>query len=90
MGQYYIAVFRSKNHAMQIHYTLENMGYNLFEIISTPSQLKGGCSYSIKFYKLSDIEYFKMVTSNLDNILYGIYFVNRVGGKTYIEEVIIS
>ena len=89
MKEYYIAVFKSKNYAMQIFYTLENHGYYFFDLISTPAQISGGCGYSIKFKRLSDIEYFRTVAGDLNSILQGVYSVERINGKRYYENITI-
>lgn len=83
-GKYYIAVFKSKNYAVQLYYKLEKAGYGMFHLISTPCQLKGGCSYSIKFSRLNDINYFKNYSPDFESEISGIYKVERREGvKSY-------
>ncbi|KNF09896.1 hypothetical protein CLPU_1c00610 [Gottschalkia purinilytica] len=85
--EYFIAVFRSKNHAIQIFYNLEKKGYTFFQLISTPCQLKGGCSYSIKFNRLNDIEYIRRLHGDLSSCLSGVYHVAKINGKKVLTEV---
>lgn len=83
-GGYYLAVFKSKNYAVQLHYKLEKAGYGIFQLVSTPCQLKGGCSYSIKFYKLSDVNYLKKYSTDFDEDISGIYYAEKKdGAKVY-------
>lgn len=83
-GKYYIAVFKSKNYAVQLYYKLEKAGYGMFQLISTPCQLRGGCSYSIKFSRLNDINYFKIFFPDYEQEIYGIFHVEKSEGtKVY-------
>lgn len=83
-GKYYIAVFKSRNYAVQLYYKLEKGGYSMFQLISTPCQLRGGCSYSIKFTKLNDLNYFKNFSPDFEQEISGIYYVEkRDGSKIY-------
>lgn len=75
--EYYLAVFKSRNVAVQLHYLLEKKGYRKFQLISTPCKIKHGCSYSLKFSRISDIEYLKKETSDFSNQIDGIYHVTR-------------
>lgn len=86
-GKYYIAVFKSRNYAVQLYYKLEKGGYGMFQLISTPCQLRGGCSYSIKFNKLSDLNYFKKFSPDFDNEIFGIYHVNKSDGSKVYEPI---
>ncbi|WIV11198.1 DUF3343 domain-containing protein [Proteiniborus sp. MB09-C3] len=83
-SKYYIAVFKSKNYAVQLYYKLEKAGYSMFQLISTPCHISGGCSYSIKFSRLSDLNYFKNYSSDFEKEIYGVYHVEkRNGTKVY-------
>jgi len=78
---YYIAIFKSKNYAVQLHYYLEKKGYRNFQLISTPCHLSAGCSFSIKFFDLKDIEIFRSEINTFDSIIHSIYQVQRENGK---------
>ncbi len=80
-AEYYIILFNSKNHAIHLNYLLEKKGYRKFQLISTPCRLSKGCSYSLKFNKLSDLEYLKRENKNLSQLVNGIYEVQRIKGK---------
>lgn len=83
-GKYYLAVFKTKNYAVQLYYKLEKAGYDIFQLISTPCQLKGGCSYSIKFYRLNDLNYLKKYSQNFNEEISGVYYVEKKdGAKSY-------
>jgi len=84
--EYYIAVFNSKNYAIQLFYKLEKKGYSNFQLISTPCQLKGGCSYSIKFNRLSDLNYLVNEASNFSSVS-NIYYVEKRDGKKYYKAI---
>lgn len=79
-AKYYLAVFKSKNYAVQLYYKLDKAGYSLFELVSTPCQLRGGCSYSIKFYRLNDLKYLHQYSTNLKEEIQGLYFVEKKDG----------
>lgn len=82
--KYYLAVFKSKNYAVQLYYKLEKAGYGIFQLISTPCHLRGGCSYSIKFNKLNDLNYLKQYSQNFNEEIQGVYYVERKdGAKVY-------
>lgn len=83
-GGYYLAVFKSKNYAVQLYYKLEKAGYGIFQLVSTPCQLKGGCSYSIKFNRLSDINYLKKYSPDFNEVISGVYYAEKKrGAKVY-------
>ncbi|SCG83252.1 hypothetical protein DW1_1682 [Proteiniborus sp. DW1] len=86
-GKYYIAVFKSRNYAVQLYYKLEKGGYSMFQLISTPCQLRGGCSYSIKFSKLNDLNYFKRFSPDFDQEIFGIYYVDKRNGTKIYEPI---
>jgi len=89
-GKYYIAVFKSKNYAVQLFYKLEKMGYGIFQLISTPCQLRGGCSYSIKFSRINDINYLKKYAPDFQQEIYGVYQVDRKNGTRVYNPVNIN
>ena len=84
---YYIAVFKTKNHAMNIFYALEEKRITPLELISTPAKIVGGCSFSIKFDDLSKLQYFKQVNNKLSDALYGVYSVEKLNGKKHYEQL---
>lgn len=86
-GKHYLAVFKSKNYAVQLYYKLEKAGYGIFQLISTPCQLRGGCSYSIKFYRLNDINYLKQYSQDFDQEISGVYHVEKKDGGTVYNAV---
>ncbi len=79
--RYYITIFKSKNHAMQVYYTLEKLGYKKFQLISTPCEIKAGCSYSIKFFDLDDFKIVKEVSTRLNIIIESLYRIQRKDKK---------
>jgi putative Se/S carrier protein len=85
--EYYIVVFNSKNYAIQLFYKLEKKGYSKFQLVSTPCQLKGGCSYSIKFNNISDINYLEKESSDFIGSINNIYHVERKEGKKHYKVV---
>ncbi|WP_416197858.1 MAG: Se-S-carrier domain-containing protein [Sporanaerobacter sp.] len=85
--KYYIAVFKSKNYAIQIQYILENLGYSCFQLISTPCELKAGCSYSIKFKDINYLEILKRETSKLNTDIESLYCIERKNGKKTIKNL---
>lgn len=86
-SSYYIAVFNSKNHAIQLYYILEKKGYRKFQLISTPCQVKGGCSYSIKFNNLSDLKYLEKEALKFNKFMVQVYLVKRIEGKKVIKKL---
>lgn len=86
-GEYYLAVFKSKNHAIQLSSILQKKGYAKFQLISTPCRIKPGCSYSLKYEKPTDIQYIKREAENLSDLINGIYKVQRINGKKQYKEI---
>ncbi|WP_352418528.1 putative Se/S carrier-like protein [Proteiniborus sp.] len=86
-GKYYITVFKSKNYAVQLYYKLEKSGYGIFQLISTPCHLRGGCSYSIKFNKLNDLNYLKQYSRDFSEEIQGLYCVERKDGIKVYEAI---
>lgn len=89
--KYYIIVFNSKNVAIQIYYNLETKGNTKFQLISTPCKIKAGCSYSIKFNDLRDINMLLNESKHINKNSNDIYLVERKDGKkeyTKIENII--
>lgn len=85
--KYYIAVFKSKNYAMQVNYVLEKLGHKEFQLISTPCEIKAGCNYSIKFLNLDDFEKIKEVSIKLDVAIDDLYRIQRKDGRKVIKNL---
>ncbi len=80
-NKYYIAVFESRNHALQIYQYLSIKNYRQYELISTPCKIKAGCSYSIKFSDLEHYEFLKDLTDKSNRKILSVYEVTRKNGK---------
>jgi len=87
MDEYYIAVFASKNHAVELHHILARKGYN-YELISTPCQLTAGCSYSIKFTHIQSIKHIIDTANEYNKEIKDIYKIYRRDGKKVAERVV--
>ncbi|QIB28142.1 DUF3343 domain-containing protein [Caloranaerobacter azorensis] len=85
--KYYIAVFDTKNNAIQLYYILEKKGINKFQLISTPCQLSFGCSYSIKFNNIEDFEILNREAVKYKKHICKVYRVERINGKKQIKQV---
>lgn len=85
--EYYVAVFESKNHAVELYYYLNKEKYYQYELVSTPCKIKSGCSYSIKF---NDFKYYdflhKLAAKNNRSIL-AIYSIKRQNGKRLVSKL---
>ncbi|MBW4828871.1 MAG: DUF3343 domain-containing protein [Clostridiaceae bacterium] len=79
--KYYICQLASKNYAIQVMYILENLGYTRFKLISTPSQIKRGCNYSIKFKDIEDLKIIIKEVNKLNIEIKEVYSVERINGK---------
>lgn len=86
-GDYYLAIFKSKNHAIQLNSRLEKKGYRKFQLISTPCKIKHGCSFSLKYEKPTDLQYIKREMENLKELISGIYHVQRINGQKQYKEI---
>ncbi len=86
-GDYYLAIFKSKNHAVHLNSILQKKGYRKFQLISTPCKIEHGCSYSLKCEKLNDLQYLKTESKSLKDLISGIYHVQRVNGKKQYKEI---
>lgn len=87
---YYIAVFKTKNNAMNVFYTLEKKGVESLELISTPLKISGGCSFSIKFYDLDKLKYFKEINPNIKDDLKGIYILEKLNKEKKYKKINIT
>lgn len=85
--KYYIAVFKSKSYAIQINYVLENLGYNNFQLVSTPCEIQAGCGYSIKFKGMQDLEILKRESKSLHVNIESLYLIERKGGRKTIKNL---
>ena len=57
------------------------MGYDNFQIVSTPCTIKAGCNYSIKFNNLKYTDIIKKEANDLGMEAPDIYFAERKDGK---------
>jgi len=85
--KYYIAVFQSRNHALQLYQYLNKQKYSQYELISTPCKIKAGCSYSIKFTDLKDHEFLQNLASKSNRNILAIYEVARQNGKRVLNKL---
>ena len=74
-NRYYICAFTSKNMAMYLFSILDRLGYKEFQLISTPCEIKAGCSYSIKFSNIKYLDILKREAKKLDIDIVDIYFL---------------
>ncbi|MTI66463.1 MAG: DUF3343 domain-containing protein [Firmicutes bacterium] len=88
--EYYIASFSSKNHAIQLFYSLEKKGYAIFQLVSTPCKIKAGCSYSIRFDELKHLDYLKKEASNYKRPIENVYKVRKLSGSLDIKKIDIT
>ena len=86
-GRYYICAFSTKNIAMYIFSNLNRLGYEEFQLISTPCEIQAGCSYSIKFANIKDLDILKEKAKNLDIEIGDIYFFERKDGKRFVKKL---
>ncbi|WP_026894162.1 DUF3343 domain-containing protein [Clostridiisalibacter paucivorans] len=85
--RYYIALFDTKNYAIQMYYTLEKQGYRNYQLISTPCQITGGCNYSIKFNDIEDFRVLKEQSEIYNRPIREVYLFTRENGKNYIKRI---
>lgn len=86
-SEYYITLFESKNQAIHLYYILERKGYCNFQLVSTPCNLKAGCSYSIKFNKLDDFKIIKQASDKLKMKITDVYIIKRNKGDRTIKRI---
>ncbi|MBZ2173701.1 DUF3343 domain-containing protein [Schnuerera sp. xch1] len=87
--KYYICVFTSKNIAVYTLSFLEKSGYKNFQLVSTPCEIKAGCSYSIKFNNLKYLDILKEETEKIGVKVEKIYLIERKDGKRTIQKLTI-
>lgn len=81
---YYIAVFESRSHAIQIYQYLKKSNKNGYQLISTPCKIKSGCSYSLRFSDVKDMELLITESEKFNKRIAGVYLVDKINGrKTY-------
>ncbi|MCF6465673.1 DUF3343 domain-containing protein [Clostridium sp. Cult2] len=88
-NRYYICAFTSKNMAMYLFSSLDGLGYKEFQLISTPCEIKAGCSYSIKFGNIKYLDILKREAKKLGIEVSNIYFFERKNGKRSIKKLTI-
>ncbi|AOY76973.1 DUF3343 domain-containing protein [Clostridium formicaceticum] len=87
IDKYYIAVFDSRNHAMQLHQHLKKMNLNQFQLISTPCKIKAGCSYSIKFLNLEDAKVLMEEADKMKKKISSIYSAERINKARVLKKL---
>ena len=86
-GRYYICAFATKNMAIYLFSILDGLGYKEFQLISTPCEIQAGCSYSIKFTNIKDLDILKREAKNLNIEIGDIYFFERKDGNRFIKKL---
>jgi len=87
---YYIAVYESRNHALQMYQYLKNAHKGKFLIISTPCRIKAGCSYSIKFTSEEDIDLLIQESEKFNKKISGFYLIEKANGRSNYKKVVIT
>ena len=87
--KYYICVFNTKNMAVYTFAVLERLGYKNFQLVSTPCEIKAGCSYSIKFSNIRYLDILKKEIEKIGSEIEAIYFIERKDGKRSINKMVI-
>ena len=85
--KYYLAVFESRNHAIQLHQHLQRNKLLQFELVSTPCKIKAGCSYSIKFSNLNDLDLLVGEARSIKKEVASVYLVERSYGKRILKKL---
>lgn len=85
--KYYVAIFKSKSHAIQVIYVLENLGYKNFQLISTPCEIQAGCGFSIKFDEIKYLEILKKEVICLHLNIESFYCIERKAGKKVLKNL---
>ena len=88
-NRYYICAFTTKNMAIYLHTVLDKLGHEEFQLISTPCEIKAGCSYSIKFSNISSIDILRREAKNLGVEVGDVYFFEKKDGKRTIKKITI-
>ena len=88
-NNYYLSIFKTKNQAVFLYSILESMGYDNFQIISTPCTIKAGCNYSIKFSNLKYADILYKEAKELGIEAPDIYVAERKDGKYKYKRVFI-
>lgn len=88
-NKFYLSVFKTKNQAVFLYTVLETMGYDNFQIISTPCTIKAGCNYSIKFSNLKNTDIINKEAKELGIEAPEIYIAERKDGKYNYKRVYI-
>lgn len=67
---------------------LEKLGYKNIQLVSTPCQIKAGCSYSIKFNNMEYLNIIKKYSEKIGAKIEDVYLVERKNGKRTIRKII--
>ena len=86
-SNYYLVVFKSKNHAMLLYTLLESKNYDFMKLISTPCNLKAGCSYSMKVLDKSHLETIKQEADGAHIKNLKLYYVEKINGRPHYKEI---
>ncbi|PHS35446.1 MAG: hypothetical protein COA82_04175 [Alkaliphilus sp.] len=85
--EYYIAIFKSRNYVMHLHQHLNRKGLLEYELISTPCKIEAGCSYSLKFYNLQQLDVLLRESRLINRKIDSIYLIERKNKKRYYSEI---
>lgn len=85
--KYYICIFNTKNMAIYTFSILEGLGYKNFQLVSTPCEIKAGCSYSIKFSNIRYLDVLKKQAQKINAIIQDVYLVERKDRKRILEKI---
>ncbi|WP_192930138.1 DUF3343 domain-containing protein [Alkaliphilus pronyensis] len=86
---YYIAVFESRNHAIYLYQHIKRNGIHEYELVSTPCQIKSGCSYSLKFKNLEDYKLVQEEAQKIKCKILSVYSVEKLKGKRILKKLAI-
>ena len=86
--KHYICVFNTKNMAVYTFTVLEGLGYKNFQLVSTPCEIKAGCSYSIKFSNIRYLDILKKEVKKIGVEIEDVYLVERKDGRRTINKIV--
>lgn len=84
---YYIAVFDSRNHAVQLYQYLLSRKLHQFQLIPTPCTLKAGCSYSIRFDVLEDYYILLIEAGKVNKKITSVYEAKRINKTRVLTQI---
>ncbi|SCY57991.1 DUF3343 domain-containing protein [Alkaliphilus peptidifermentans] len=86
---YYIAVFESKNHAIYLYQHLRRKGIKEYELVSTPCQIRSGCSYALKFKVLESYDLLQKESVYIKCKILSVYSIERINGKRIFKQIVV-